>query len=106
LNAPAEAEDTMLIITVRFLVKEKHLAAFNKRMRKQAVDSLDKEEGCRRFDIGSDISDPRRIFLYEIYDDASAFDLHLASDHFKAFNAATQDWIESKDVERWDGPWP
>jgi (4S)-4-hydroxy-5-phosphonooxypentane-2,3-dione isomerase len=95
----------MLIITVRIVVKEQHLAAFNHRMRRQARESLEREPGCRRFDIGADIADPRKVILYEIYDDAPAFDVHLASGHFQAFNNDTQDWIESKAVERWDGPW-
>ncbi|HVV27796.1 MAG TPA: putative quinol monooxygenase [Rhizomicrobium sp.] len=95
----------MLIITVRFVIKQQFLSAFNARMRQQARDSLDREPDCRRFDIGSDADDPRKVFLYEIYNDAAAFDLHLASAHFQTFNADTQDWIESKAVERWDGPW-
>lgn len=95
----------MLIIAVRFVVKEQHLATFNARMRQQAQESLEREPGCHRFDIGSDAADPCKIFLYEIYDDARAFDVHLASAHFQSFNADTQDWIESKAVERWDGPW-
>jgi quinol monooxygenase YgiN len=95
----------MLIITVRFAVKERHLSAFSARIRQQAAESLEREPGCRRFDIGADTADPRKIFLYEIYDDAKAFDAHLASAHFQSFNADTQEWIESKSVERWDGPW-
>jgi autoinducer 2-degrading protein len=95
----------MLIIAVRFVVKQQHLPAFQQRMRQQARDSLAREPACRRFDIGADAADPRKIFLYEIYDDAAAFDAHLASAHFQAFDAETLDWIESKAVERWDGPW-
>jgi quinol monooxygenase YgiN len=94
----------MLIITVRFVVKQQHLSALNARIRQQAKDTLEREPGCHRFDIGTAADDPRNIFLYEIYEDAKAFDLHLASAHFQAFNADTQDWIESKAVERWDGP--
>ena len=95
----------MLIITVRIVVKEQYLSAFNARMRQQARESLEREPACRRFDIGADAADPNRVFLYEIYDDAEAFEAHLASAHFQSFNADTRDWIESKAVERWDGPW-
>jgi len=95
----------MLIIAVRFVIKPQHLAAFARRMRQQARESLEREPGCRRFDIAADAADPCRIFLYEIYDDTDAFDAHLASAHFQSFNADIQDWVESKAVERWDGPW-
>jgi quinol monooxygenase YgiN len=95
----------VLIIIVRFVVKQQYLSAFNARMRQQAQETLAREPGCNRFDIGSDASDPCKILLYEIYDDAAAFDAHLVSAQFQSFNIETQDWVESKVVERWDGPW-
>lgn len=95
----------MLIIIVRFTVKPEHLAAFNARMSQQAHDTLNVEPGCSRFDIAANPDDPARILLYEIYDDAAAFDAHLASAHFQTFNADTRDWVVSKALERWDGPW-
>jgi len=96
----------MLIIAVRFAVKAEFLEKFKARMAQQARDSLEREAECHRFDIASDPGDPHRIFLYEIYSDAAAFDAHLASAHFKSFNAETEGWISSKAVERWIGPWP
>lgn len=95
----------MLVIIVRFAVKPQYLAAFNARMRQQAGETLACEPGCSRFDIAAAPDDPCKILLYEIYDGAAAFDAHLASPHFQAFNAETQDWVALKVVERWDGPW-
>ena len=95
----------MLVVTVKFVAKPQHLEDFSARVRRQARESLEREPGCHRFDIASDTSDPARIFLYEIYSDQAAFDAHLATAHFKSFNADTLDWVESKSVERWDGPW-
>ncbi|MEM7522936.1 MAG: antibiotic biosynthesis monooxygenase [Pseudomonadota bacterium] len=40
------------------------------------------------------------MFLYEVYDDAAAFDAHLASDHFKDFDAAVAPMVAAKTVRR------
>jgi len=95
----------MFIVTVVFVVKPAYLEQFNIRVRQQAKDSLEREADCCRFDVAGDIADPRRIFLYEIYSSERAFEDHLASAHFKSFNAETLDWVESKSVNRWSGPW-
>ena len=93
-----------MIVVVRFRVKAERAEAFLTRVRRQAQDSLRLEEACRHFDVATDPADPTRVLLYEIYDDAAAFDLHLASDHFKAFDADVSEWLEEKAVERWAGP--
>jgi quinol monooxygenase YgiN len=95
----------MFIVTVLFVVKPDHLEQFGIRVRQQAKDSLEREPHCHRFDVATDVTDPLRIFLYEIYSHEQAFEDHLASDHFKSFNAATQNWVESKSVMRLTGPW-
>lgn len=95
----------MLIIVVRFTVKPEFLDKFKVRMAQQARESFEREPACHRFDIASDPGDPHQILLYEIYSDEAAFNTHLASAHFKAFNTETAEWISSKAVERWIGPW-
>ena len=93
-----------MIVLVRFRVKPDRSEAFLARVRRQAEDSLRLEEACRRFDVATAPGDPTQVLLYEIYDDAAAFDLHLASDHFKAFDAEVREWLDDKVVERWAGP--
>jgi len=41
------------------------------------------EPGCHRYDLHRDPDDPRVLFLYEQYDDETAFDAHCASEHFR-----------------------
>ena len=59
--------------------------------------SLAEEEGCLVFEVlqpqGED-----RIVLYEIYRDRAAFDLHVASAHFRRFDEATSPLVTSKAV--------
>ena len=88
----------MYLVTVTFDVAPDHATAFLPRVQQQAADSLT-EPGCQRFDVWQSPGDPARIFLYEIYDDRAAFDAHLASPHFLAFDAEVASWVSSKTVE-------
>ncbi|MCP4824541.1 MAG: antibiotic biosynthesis monooxygenase [Shimia sp.] len=57
--------------------------------------SREEETGCQMFDV---CVQDAEVFLYEIYDDRAAFDLHLASAHFKTFNDSTAHMVASKQV--------
>lgn len=95
---------TPFIVAVRFKVRAEHAEAFLARVQRQAADSLAVEEACRRFDVATAPGDGASVFLYEIYDDRAAFDAHLASAHFLAFDGEVGPWLESKTVEFWEGP--
>jgi quinol monooxygenase YgiN len=92
----------MFCVTVRFQVAPEQASAFLSRMRKQATDSLRLEPACRRFEVWSDTARPGVVHLHEIYDDSAAFDTHLASRHFRAFDAQVSGWVTGKDVQTWD----
>ncbi len=88
----------MYLVAVTFQIVAEKAGAFAARVQKQAEDSLT-EAGCQRFDVWRDPTDPERVFLYEIYDDRAAFDVHLASDHFKTFDAEVGAWVAHKRIE-------
>lgn len=92
----------MFAVTVRFDLAPGAAAEFIDRMKRQARDSLEIEESCRHFDICVDSQDESRVFLYELYDDAAAFDAHLASDHFKSFAADVEPLLRQRVIETWD----
>ena len=91
----------MHVIAVEFEVKPGHEGDFLVRMKQQAQNSLAREPACLQFDVCMAPESPARIFLYEIYEDEAAFQLHLASDHYKDFDSATADWVISKAVSVW-----
>ena len=88
----------MYVITVEFEIEAAHLAAFLPLMSQNAEASVRDEPGCRQFDVCHDPDNPNHIFLYELYDVRAAFDAHLATPHFIAFDAATSGMITSKTV--------
>jgi (4S)-4-hydroxy-5-phosphonooxypentane-2,3-dione isomerase len=84
-------------ITVTFELVAGHRDRFLELVGENAATSLRAEPGCHRFDVLI----PERedaVFLYEIYTDRAAFDAHLASDHFKAFNEATAGMVAGKTI--------
>jgi quinol monooxygenase YgiN len=88
----------MYVVVVDFTVLPAHVAAFRAAMVDNARASREREPGCRQFDVCADSADPARVFLYEVYDDRAAFDAHLASPHFRAFDAMVASWIGAKAV--------
>lgn len=92
----------MYVITVLFEVHEASAERFSEAIQAQARNSLDRETACRVFDVCRDPADANRFFLYEVYDDRAAFEAHLASDHFRAFDATVAEWVAVKTVEAWE----
>jgi (4S)-4-hydroxy-5-phosphonooxypentane-2,3-dione isomerase len=92
----------MYVITVLFSIHPAHRLAFLDAINSNAKTSLADEAGCRQFDVCTSSSNPDEVFLYEVYDSKEAFDVHLASKHFLAFNALTATWVTAKVVTAFD----
>lgn len=86
-------------VCVTFQIKPEQMDSFMDLMIKNAQTSLTEESGCHQFDVATDPSRAAEVFLYEIYQDAAAFQVHLASPHFKAFDAAVAPMILDKIVK-------
>ena len=88
----------MHVVWVEFSIKEEHLEAFIGRVQQQASDSLSIEPGCHTFDVCIGGDNSNIVALYETYSDAEAFQTHLRSPHFVAFNSTVTDWVLEKRV--------
>lgn len=91
----------MFVITVVFECHAEQTKAFSAALAAQAHNSVTKEPECLVFDVCSDPEKPNRFFLYEVYSDEAAFDLHLKSDHFLDFDKNVAAMVASKTVGRW-----
>ncbi|MEM6887901.1 MAG: putative quinol monooxygenase [Pseudomonadota bacterium] len=88
----------MFAVTVTFQIASDQFPRFLELTINNAQTSLRNEPGCQQFDVATDPARPNEVFLYEVYDDADAFDTHLASDHFHAYDGAVADLIKMKTV--------
>ncbi len=91
----------MYAVCVTFTLAPDAMSRFLPLVTDNAGTSLRDEPGCHRFDIATDAERPAQLFLYELYDDRAAFDAHLASDHYKAFDMATGELVADKSVATW-----
>ena len=90
------------VITVDFTLKPGAMVAFRKLIDKNAQDSCALEPGCQRFDVLVPTEASDKVFLYEIYDDRAAFDAHLKTPHFAAFNRESEGLVISKKVAQYN----
>ena len=88
----------MLAVCVDFEIDPESLDAFLPIMQTNASVSLANEVGCHQFDITQDPQSPTKIFLYELYDDAVAFEIHKQASHYLEFNDANSRMVDKKSV--------
>ena len=57
-----------------------------------------KDPGVREINIAVSQNDPHHLLSFEVYDNAAALAAHEATDHFKAYQAATADMVTNRAV--------
>jgi autoinducer 2-degrading protein len=100
----AALEGAAFAITVEFRLKPSATERFLGLVLANAATSLSEEPLCLRFDVLT-ARDPARggtVTLYEVYADRAAFEHHLATPHFRAFEAAVRDLVAEKSVLEFD----
>lgn len=88
----------MFAVCATFQIAAGRMDDFMPLMLTNAQASLANEPDCHRFDVLTDPDLPGEVFLYELYTDSAAFDVHLASPHFKTFDTAVSAMIAEKSV--------
>jgi len=83
---------------VDFRLKPGTFDRFRKLIVENARASLRDEVGCRQFDVVIPDGHADRIVLYEIYDDAAAFEVHKRTPHFAVFDRDSAPCVATKAV--------
>jgi quinol monooxygenase YgiN len=91
-----------LLHTAHLRVKEDVVDLFRARLVRHAATSLEREEGCHRFDFFQERGDPALFLLIEIYEDDAALEAHRASAHYLAFREDVKDWVVDRQWWFWD----
>lgn len=97
---------TRFAIIVEFRLRPGTLERFMPLVLENAAASVRDEPGCSRFDVMTPYEGgaepPDQVTLYEIYEDAAAFQAHLATPHYARFKAATDELIEGRLLRRFE----
>jgi len=88
-------------IIVDFRLKPNTRKLFRRLVDANAVTTLGSEPGCRRFDVLEPLGEDDRVVLYEIYRDRPAFEDHIRTPHFAAFDSAVAGLVASKSVSEY-----
>ena len=86
----------MYVVVVEFEIAAGKLEDFMPLMIENARASLEREPGCRYFDVCTEPERTDLVFLYEVYDSRAAFDEHCRMPHFVAFDAQTRPMVTEK----------
>jgi quinol monooxygenase YgiN len=75
----------MFSLLVQLEVRPEDREEFLTAITSNAEASVRDEPGCHRFDVCAVEGDDNRFVLYELYDDADAFEAHKKAPHFAAW---------------------
>jgi len=92
----------MYAVFVQFDIDPNQYERFLPLMQQNASASVSLEPGCKQFDVLTDPCRPNQVDLYEIYDSAAAFQAHLTSSHFLAFDRQVSDMVSAKSVKTYE----
>jgi quinol monooxygenase YgiN len=85
-------------LVVEFDIKPEHRQAFEEIIRFHAKRTKDNEEGCVAFEVLIPNRDENKIFLFECYRDAAAFDVHGKSPLLAETREKYKDMIENRRI--------
>ena len=90
--------DRIAVIVEFDLRSAESLGPFRALVDENARQSRSLESGCQQFDVLVPIGASKRVVLYEIYDDRRAFQDHLETDHYQAFDRQSAHLVKAKSV--------
>ncbi|WP_445502496.1 putative quinol monooxygenase [Microvirga sp. G4-2] len=91
-----------LLHTAHLKVREDVIEPFRARLERHAAISLEREDGCLRFDFFQERDDPTLFLLIEIYADDAALEVHRKSSHYLAFREDVRDWVMDRKWWFWN----
>ena len=92
----------MYVVAVEFVIHPQHVESFRTIVLKQAENSLKREPDCHQFDVAQDCTNEQRFFLYEVYENAEAFDVHRKTAHFAQFTTDVTELVADKKIQNWN----
>ncbi|MCQ8241493.1 putative quinol monooxygenase [Rhizosaccharibacter radicis] len=78
------------VVIAEFRVQPGKRDEFLVACREDSLRSTTDEAGCRHFNVLTDPENESTVVLHEVYDDRAAFDTHLATPHWAAFDNAVK----------------
>lgn len=88
------------VLQVNIRIAPGNVAAFMAKLQENAA-AARREPGCRQFHVLVDPADETHVMLYEVYDDAMAFEAHQQTGAFKKYVAEAVPLLASRERFVW-----
>ena len=82
-----------LTIVARIKAKTGREEALAAELAKLVAPTL-REEGCLQYDFHRDLEDPGNFLFFENWATKAQWEVHMETDHLKAYRAAAEDLVE------------
>ena len=94
----------MIVLNVTYVAKPGLREDFYDKVKAEKIPEKSRaEEGNIKYEYFMSADDENEILLIEHWKDADAFDFHTRQAHFKRLQEIKADYLESADVERYEG---
>lgn len=91
------------VVIVNVQINEERISDFKEALEFNSTNSR-KEEGCLRFDVMQDKSDPTKFVFYEAYVDQDALTFHKTTAHYKKWaDFKSSGGVVSQNVQKMNG---
>jgi len=88
------------VLQVDIRIRPENVGAFMGKLAENAA-AARLERGCRQFDVVVDPDDATHVMLYEVYDDAEAFEQHQQTAAFRKYVAEAVPLLASRQRHVW-----
>ena len=97
-NNAAAQEKTNMVRLAKIKVDPTQLEQYNAALKEQMSTAVRLEAGVLTYYAVADKKDPASITILEIYADTAAYNLHIATPHFKKYKATVKDMVISLEL--------
>jgi autoinducer 2-degrading protein len=88
----------MHVVVVFHEVERERQEAMREALIAYAQTCVEREEGCRRYDVCLDPVEAGAFLLFQVYDDEAAYLAHREMPHYAHFRILTDPWTRSRRV--------
>jgi autoinducer 2-degrading protein len=88
----------MLVVVVFLEAERGRSEELRQALGVHAKTCLEREPGCRRYDISVDPLEGASFLLYQVYEDEAAYLAHRELPHYADFRVLTDPWVRTRRV--------
>jgi quinol monooxygenase YgiN len=92
-------EKNQMVRLAKIKVDPSQLEKYNAALKEQMTTAVRLEAGVLTYYAVADKGDPSVITILEIYANTDAYNLHIATSHFKKYKDAVKDMVKSLELE-------